>query len=180
MSYTLIRKIHRTVALVSSLFFLMIALTGIILNHSYSGYRPALAGVLPQNAVLPAYQPCGPGPGDLAPAANVLAFAGGVEAAGHTSPGGAAQAQYFSQARYGPQSGGPAWNRGGNSSSDVPAASSQQPPASGYTANSWKLLHTSRFLGLSSVVCDLTALALIVTVLTGLYLYFYGLRREKC
>lgn len=172
MNYTLIRKIHRTVALVSSLFFLMVALTGIILNHSSSGYRPALAENLPQSTVLPAYQPCGPGPDDPAPADKILVFAGRVEAAGHTSPGGAAQ-EYYSQARYGPQGNGPVWNGGSNPGGNVPVAGA-------YAWNPWKSLHTGRFLGLSSVVCDLTALALIVTVLSGLYLYFYGLRREKC
>lgn len=148
MNYLLVRKIHMTVALVSSLFFLIVALSGVILNHSYSGYRPALAGDPPESGALPANQ-----------------------------PDGAAQSQDFTLARYGPQGGGTGWNRGGV---DVPAAGSQQPPAGAYARNPWKSLHTGRYLGLSSVVCDLTALALTVTVLTGLYLYFYGLRRGKC
>lgn len=150
MNYSLVRKIHRTVALVSALFFLVVALSGIILNHSYFGYRPALAGDPPESGALPANQ-----------------------------PGGPARSWDFTSARYGPPGGDTGWDRGSRPTVSVTASGSQQPSAGAYALSPWKSLHTGRFLGLSSLVCDITALALIVTVLTGLYLYFYGLRREK-
>lgn len=179
MNYSLVRKVHRTVALVFSLFFLLVALSGIILNHSYPRYRPALAGDLPERAVFSAYRFYGSGQNDLVEAENLLAPTGGAKATGGTYLAGAPD-QDFSPARYGVQGGGPGGNGGGGQGVGVPAAGSQRPPTGDYAPNLWKFLHTGRFLGLSSLVCDLTALAMIVTVLTGLYLYFYGLRRKRC
>ncbi|MCL6559712.1 MAG: PepSY domain-containing protein, partial [Firmicutes bacterium] len=115
-----------------SAFFLIVAVTGIVLNHRgfSSGYRLSDLPSSPAN----------------------------IQYGSHAAPG------------FGPGGPGPGGSFG---------AGNQMPAFRSNTGwNSWKTLHTGRFWGLPTIVCDLTALALIVTVLTGLCLYVSGLNRK--
>ena len=130
--YKTVKKVHRTVAVLFSIFFLIVAVTGIVLNH---------------RSFSPAYRLS-----DL--------------------PASPASIQYGSYAAPGFGHGGPGPGGGFGIGNQSPAFR----PNTGW--NSWKTFHTGRFWGLSTVVCDLIALALIVMVLTGLYLYVSGLNKK--
>ena len=130
--YKTVKKVHRSIAVLFSVFFLIVAVTGIVLNH---------------RGLSPGYH-----------LSDLPSSTSNIQYGSHAAPG------------FGP--GGPGPGGGFGAGNQTPAFR----PNAGW--NSWKTFHTGRFLGLSTLVCDLTAMALIVTVLTGLYLYVSGLNRK--
>lgn len=113
-----IKQVHKIISVVFSLLFLIVAISGIVLNHGERGHQQRFSVISDQSA-----RPAG------------------------------------GQSLGGPENLEGRENRNGRLI--------------------WMILHTGRYAGLSTIICDLTALALIITTLTGLYMYFCPLFKKQ-
>lgn len=121
MSYKRIKTIHRFVSVTFSLLFLIVAVSGIALNHRSPGNQPLLQNRNTQ----------------------------------------------------------PAYNLQNNGNQNQPQLYNGFRTRGRYEPSLWNTLHTGKYAGGLQALCDATAVALIISTLTGLYMYFKLLLKKK-